>query len=350
MDHEIYETATRRRFEDFRKAAVHLKRSILSGNGKTATYEPESMHLRLIELKSIPMKCGWHGENGDDNMTATVTNEHLRKEFDNFEETEDFGNLLDEFRFSTLIVPVDCNEEGFAMLEMDGNMFIPVFTDIHEYHKVPFGSNFRPEAFEFNFYLEILQRGDIQGFVVNLESERFPIINEFLEVMDTDYKFDLDYQPFTRKEIRRIHDSINNCELKDFLKDESNRGEFDGLMKALLKSGLFTVIVSEENLDGLEEEGVISLFSVPKIAYFRTRDDYAMLFSSEDKIDLRIANRHLYSILVNLGLFIDFVLKSDLSGIILDDNVIIPRDVLMDFMNGFSCPSIDKYDDYAFRI
>lgn len=352
MDYEnyVYETATRKRFETFRNVAVNLKRNILSDNRKKPIYEPRSNYLRIIEPKSISMQCGWHGEKEGDNMTATVTNEHLRKEFDNFEKTGDFKNLFGELRFSTLIVPVDCNGKGFAMLEMNGETYLPIFTDIHEYHKIPFGTGFRPEAFEFNFYLEILQRGDIGGFVVNVESEKFPIISEFLKIMDTDYMFDLDYQPFTHKEIARIHDSIDNCELKDFLKVESNRRDFDSLMKVLLKSDLLTVIVSEDNLDNLEEDGVILLLYAQNISYYRTRDNYAMIFSSEDKIDLSIENHHLYSILVNLGLFIDFVLKSDLSGIILDDDIVISREVLLDFMRGFNYPSLDMYDDYAFPI
>ena len=352
MDYEnyVYETATRKRFENFRNAAVNLKRNILSDNRKKPIYEPRSIYLRIIEPKSIPMQCGWHGEKEGDNMAATVTNEHLRREFDNFEKTGDFKNLFEELRFSTLIVPVDHNEKGFAMLEMNGETYIPIFTDIHEYHKVPFGTSFRPEAFEFNFYLEILQRGDIGGFVVNVESERFPIIKEFLKIMDTDYMFDLDYQPFTHKEIARIHDSIDNCELKDFLNDESNRRDLDSLMKVLLKSDLLTVIVSKDDLDYLQEDDVIPLLYARNITYFRTRDNYAVIFSSEDEIDLKIENHYIYSILVNLGLFIDFVLKSDLSGIILDDDIVITREVLLDFMKEFNCPSLDEYDDYAFLI
>ena len=353
MGHENYAdtAATKKRFEDFKKDAIRLKRNILSDCRRTLTYEPKSIHLRLIETKSIPMQCGWYDNEEGDNMTETVTNEHLRKEFDNFEENDDFGNLFDELKFSTLIVPTDCSEEGFAMIEMNGNKYIPLFTDIYEYRKVQFGIDFHPKAFEFNFYLEILQRGDIRGFVVNVESERFPVLNEFLEFMDADYMFDLDYRPFTRKEIKRIHDSIDNSELNDFLKEWSNKGDLGNLMELLMKSDLLTVIVSNENLDSLQEDGVISLHNVGNLLYFRTRDNYAVLFSSSDIIYLSIRNHHLYSVLVNLGLFIDFVLKSDLSGIIVDDGIVLSRDFLIAFMRGFNCPSpLDKYDDYAFLI
>lgn len=138
MDYKtyVYEATTRKIFEDFKKAAVNLKMNILSDNKKTIIYDPRSIYLRLIELKSIPMQCGWHGKKEGDDMAVTVTNEHLRNEFDNFEKNGDFGNLLEELRFSRLIVPVECNGKGFAMIEMKGETYIPIFTDIHEYHKV----------------------------------------------------------------------------------------------------------------------------------------------------------------------------------------------------------------------
>ena len=145
-------------------------------------------------------------------MPTAVTNEYLRKEFNNFELNEDFGNLIDELKYSTLIVPIDIEKEGCVMVGMNDEVYIPIFTDIHEYQKVNFGKNVHPEVFEFNFYLEILKTGAL-GFIVNIESERFPITQEFLDLMDKDYMFDLDYQPFTAKEIKRIHDSIDNHEL-----------------------------------------------------------------------------------------------------------------------------------------
>ena len=47
-------------------------------------------------------------------MPTAVTNEYLRKEFNNFELNEDFGNLIDELKYSTLIVPIDIENEGVS--------------------------------------------------------------------------------------------------------------------------------------------------------------------------------------------------------------------------------------------
>lgn len=283
------------------------------------------------------------------NMPATVTNDYLRKEFDNFEKNEELGNLLEELKYSTLIVPMDNERGGCAMISMKGKSFIPLFTDIHEYNKVSFGENYSPEFFEFNFYLELIKEG-VYGYIINVESERFPITKELLDFMDTDYRFDLDYQPFTLKEIRRIYDSIDNAELNEFLLDEANRWDFDGMMDLLFKSDILTVVASRDNLDDFQEDGVISLHNVREKMFYRTRDNYAVLFSSPETINLSLRNCHLYSSLVNLGVFIDFALKNDLAGIIVDGDIAISREFLMNFMKGFNSPSVDKYDDYAFLI
>ena len=343
----LYNRITRKQFEDFKRAIGSFNGDFLQENRKTPLYKFRSIYLRLIETKCIPMH---HDIMEGEDMPTAVTNEHLRKEFDNFENNGDLGNLFEELQYSTLIVPMDSTEEGCAMIEMDKRLYIPLFTDIHEYQKVSFGHDIRPKAFEFNFYLEVLQRGEIEGFIINVESERFPVTKDFLDFMDTDYRFDLDYHPFTQKEIQELYDSIDNTELKDFLNDDESRWDFDRLMDLLLKSDIFSAIVSDDDLDTLEKNGVISLNNAEKRTYFRTGDNYAVLFSSGDKINICLKNYHVYSILVNLGLFIDFVLKGDLEGIIVDEDVVISRDFLMGFMKGFSSPSLDKYDDYAFLI
>lgn len=181
-------------------------------------------------------------------MITAVTNEYLRKEFDNFEKAKGLGNLLEELKYSTLIAPVDENKTGCAMITAGDEIFIPLFTDIHEYHKVDFKGNFHPEAFDFNFYLELLKNG-LHGFIVNVESERFPVTREFLDFMDTDYMFDLDYQPFTKKEISEIFDNLNNSELSEFIKNERNRWDSEKLMEILLKSDILAPVASKKSFE-----------------------------------------------------------------------------------------------------
>lgn len=283
-------------------------------------------------------------------MPTTVTNEHLRKEFDNFEKTESIGNLLEELQYSSLIVPMNKELGGFAVLKMNDESFIPLFTDIYEYQKVTFSDDLSPEIFEFNLYLELLEKG-VHGFVVNVESERFPITREFLDFMKPNYMFDLDYQPFTRKEIKKIYDSIDNFRLNEFLSVESNRWDLENMMDILLGSDLLTVVVTEVNIDGLEENGVIhSYYEHGNPTRFRTIDDFAVLFSSKEKIDVVLNDHFTYSSLVNLPLFIDSVLRNDLAGIKLDEDIVLSREFLINFMKEFNTPNIDCYDGYLFRI
>ena len=168
--------------------------------------------------------------------------------------------------------------------------------------------------------------------------------------MDRDYMFDLDYQPFTSKEIRKIYDSIDNQELEKFLEDKSNIWDLDSLMEILLKSDLLTVVASINSLKGLEENGAISIHDPDTIVYCRTHDKCALVFSSKDKINPPHRNINFYIQLVNLPLFIDFILKKDLAGIKLNDEIVISRDFLIEFMKDFSTPNVDRYDDYLFTI
>jgi hypothetical protein len=201
--------------------------------------------------------------------------------------------------------------------------------------------DFRPEAYYFNFYLELLEDG-CNGFVINPKSERFIITREILNVMDTDYMFHLDYEPFTFKEIIEIYDSIDNSELHEFMKD--NRWDLMGLMEMLLKSDLLTLINSEKPLEEIDDTGIYDC--IGEIS-FQSIENYALIFS---KPLIGHNYRNSYSQLVNLPLFIDDALKNDLSGILLNNSLVIPRKVLIDFMKTFSCPCLDDYSFFAFSL
>ena len=272
-------------------------------------------------------------------MPTAVTNRFLRKELDNYENTKDMENVYGELKYSTLIIPD--NGKDFVKINVDGKELIPIFTDIHEYQKQNLDVDFRPQAYYFNFYLELLQDG-CNGFVINPKSERFIITREILNVMDTDYMFHLDYEPFTFKEIIEIYDSIDNSELHEFMKD--NRWDLMGLMEMLLKSDLLTLINSEKPLEEIDDTGVYDC--IGEIS-FQSIENYALIFS---KPLIGHNYRNSYSQLVNLPLFIDDALKNDLSGILLNNSLVIPRKVLIDFMKNFNCPCLDDYSFFAFSL
>ena len=272
-------------------------------------------------------------------MPTAVTNRFLRKELDNYENTKDMENVYGELKYSTLIIPD--NGKDFVKINVDGKELIPIFTDIHEYQKQNLDVDFRPEAYYFNFYLELLEDG-CDGFVINPKSERFIITREILNVMDTDYMFHLDYEPFTFKEIIEIYDSIDNSKLHEFMKD--NRWDLMGIMEMLLKSDLLTLINSEKPLEEIDDTGVYDC--IGEIS-FQSIENYALIFS---KPLIGHNYRNSYSQLVNLPLFIDDALKNDLSGILLNNSLVIPRKVMIDFMKTFSGPCLDDYSFFAFSL
>lgn len=272
-------------------------------------------------------------------MPTTVTNRFLRKELDNFEKTKDMDCIYGELKYSALIVAKNGTE--YTTVNVDGNEFIQVFTDIHEYQKMKLSLEFQPKAYYFNFYIELLQKG-YPGFIINPNSERFMIARDILDVMDTDYLSELDYQPLTFKETLEIYDSIDNRELQEFMNNDS--WDLHNLMEILLKSDLLTLINSEKPLEEIDSTGVYDCIGEVS---FQSIENYALIFS---KPLIGHNHRNSYSQLVNLPLFIEEALKNDLSGIMLNNYTVLPRKFLIEFMKTFKNPCPDDYSDFAFSL
>ena len=123
-----------------------------------------------------------------------------------------------------------------------------------------------------------------------------------------------------------------------------------------MKSDIFKVVLSKDDLSGKAENGVISLHGVgqlPTATTLRASQNYALLYSSVDEILLKDNPMHPYLQIVNMPELINQVLLDDLDGIVLNENtqnITIPRELLLNFMKDFACPNIDKYDDYAFPL
>ena len=249
------------------------------------------------------------------------------------------GGIYGELKYSALIVAKNCND--YATVNVDGNEFVSLFTDIHEYQKMKLSLEFQPKAYYFNFYIELLQKG-YPGFIINPNSERFMIARDILDVMDTDYLSELDYQPLTFKETLEIYDSIDNRELQEFMNNDS--WDLHNLMEILLKSDLLTIINSEKPLEEIDSTGVYDCIGEVS---FQSIENYALIFS---KPLIGHNHRNSYSQLVNLPLFIEEALKNDLSGIMLNNYTVLPRKFLIEFMKTFKNPCPDDYSDFAFSL
>lgn len=290
-------------------------------------------------------------------MTRTITHKNLKRQLDIFEKTKEMDDLLAELQFSTLLLPMDIENGTFSfpLLETEDKMYAPVFTDIYEYNKINFPEDFTLIPYEFDFYLTLLDE-KIDGIVIDAEGERFPLIKEFQNIIKPNHIFDYNPQVFTLNEIKQMKDSVNNEELEEFLKDESNWWDYEGLMELLLKSDLFTVVLSEEDISSKAENGVISLHDgeiLPTALMAKATERYVLIYTKEDEVMFKNNPMYPYLQIVNLPELINRLLLDDLDGIILNENsqnITIPRKFLLNFMKNFKSPNVDKYDDYAFVL
>ena len=290
-------------------------------------------------------------------MTMTITHKHLKRQIDIFEKTREIDDLLAELQFSTLLLPMAIENDtlSFPLLETENKKYAPVFTDIYEYNKINFPQDFTLIPYEFDFYLNLLDE-KIDGILIDAEGERFPLTKEFQNVIKPNHVFDYNPQVFTLNEIKQIRDSVNNEELEEFLKDESNWWDYEGLMELLLKSDLFTVVLSEKDISYKAKNGVISLHDgeiLPTALIAKITERYVLVYTKEDEVMYKNNPMHPYLQIVNLPELINRLLLDDLDGIILNENsqnITIPREFLLNFLKDFKTPNVDKYDDYAFVL
>lgn len=287
-------------------------------------------------------------------MKETITHKHLKRQFELFDEVEDIDDLFNELQFSTLILPVYADKEfiSFPFIDFEDEKWVPVFTDIYEFNKVSFTGNIEPVPYDFKFYLNLLD--EVDGIIIDVEGERFPLSKEFKEFFETDYLSDYDSQSVSLNETKQILNSIDNVELDEFLKDESNFWDFENLMDLLLKSDLLTVVLSKNDLKDNMENNAISINKVgplPIATSSSITERYVLLYSSQDEIQQKNYTLYPYYQIVNLPKIIYQALLDDLDGIILNENsqnIRIPREFLLTFLKDFKCPNIKLYDDYIF--
>ena len=275
-----------------------------------------------------------------------LRHENLRRYLKVFEEDgedmsdEDFCRLIEEFKHSSLIIAGDVGVDsisGVAMFPHEDKKYGFLFTDMDEFRKfVPEGESGSKE-FTFEFYKEMVDRGFVDGFILNPASESFLMLKEIFDgigaLPQQDY---LPEESYTSDELKSLRDDMDNERLEGFLKDPSNRGRYEELFGEISASTLLTLMVSREDLDGFAEDGVISMKDAPMGFLYidKVGGKYATVYTSE----ARIADVHTplnkYSQIVNFSQITNYALHDDLDGIIINpnsDNVILTRDVLLDY-------------------
>lgn len=284
----------------------------------------------------------------------TVTHKYLKRQFEIFDETDDFTNLFAELQFSTLLLPQVSEGNAFPVFHVEDKRYAPVFTDVYEYENMGFDDLFTLTPHEFDFYINLLD-GDIDGIIINPEGENFPLFKEMKMFISTINR-NQDKNKLTMAEIKKIRESINNTELNEFLNDESNHWDYESLLNILNNSVLISVVLSRDDLSNDADGGVISLENtgnLPSALTSNFTENYALLYIGESEVIPKNSPMHPYLQLVNLPDFIESVLLNDLDGIVLNENsqnIHIPRKYLIDFINNLQTANQYSYDDYAFVL
>ena len=288
-------------------------------------------------------------------MDRTITHEHLKKQFNCIETEEDLELLFKEIEFSTLLLPTNVENDilAFPTIDFDGEILIPVFTDVYEYEKVDFIENFTLIPNPFDFYLNLFDDG-VDGIIIDVEGIKLPIPSEFKDAVEPDQIFNQDMHFHTIDEVRQVRSQVNNSELEEFLQDESNFWDIEKLLNILTGSDVFAVGLSREDLSTDSNEDIIHIDEpLAKATSRNTSQSYALIYSSENEIKPKNNPLYAYSQLINFPFFARQVLLDDLDGIILNENsqnITIPREFLFDYIESFESVDLNSYDDFAFKL
>lgn len=159
--------------------------------------------------------------------------------------------LVNEFRYSNLFIPAKRDEYGLNFIIYgDGEMKLtPLFTDPDEFNKF-FKNTDDIELMQnpFELYQNILKTTDIEGYILNPASEKYLFKREFLleirNIPKTNY---YTTNAYSGEELKKLKDTKNES-LESFLKDTSNVGNFEALFEEFASSCLFTMMVSDVDL------------------------------------------------------------------------------------------------------
>lgn len=302
-----------------------------------------------------------------------IRNNHL-KEILAAEELDEalIFNLTMELRFATLICAGnDINEFSFdyPVFDLDdGTSILPLFTDEQEYDNTNLiMDDLEPVPYTFDQSFALLEDDSVKGIIINPDNENFFISKEIINLvamshmtvsssLDDDSSFACD-----GNELKVIFDTVSNDSLVEFMNDETNAFDYDGLFNEFSKSMLNTIIVSE----GLEEskDDIIhtnpenfSLYTEiddegnPWLVLLANKDSYYKLISFHENQSV------FYAQLVNPDELAIFALENDYEGIMLyneDVFIPIPRDILLEKFDSISIlchnPRLNNSINYGLR-
>ena len=307
---------------------------------------------------------------------SNIKNNHLKGLLNEILSTEDLNEdliqkLSRELRFATLICaanPIDEFSYSYPMLDLDdGTCILPLFTDEQEFN----GSelildDLEPVPYFFEQSFDFLGDESVKGIVINPDNEDFfvpkDIINlvamsqiEVSSSLDNDNSF-----AYEGTELKNIFDTVSNDSLVEFMNEEKNAFDYDGLFNEFSKSILNTIIICED----LEknDEDIYPFVSEDITLYAEIDEDeiWLVLMANKDSFYKLISFQEdqsvFYAQLVNPEDLAIYALEHDYDGIMLyneDVFIPIPRSVLLDKIDSIKIlchnPRLNNSINYALR-
>lgn len=307
-------------------------------------------------------------------MTSGVSNKYLgqaivelKRALENDDNAaEKMTDFILELKVSNLFIPgIDEGEElvyeTFIFEEDDLNV-LPLFTSEEEFFKhYDDNSEFKPVSNEFEIYAGISD--DIDAIVIDPEGESFFVTPEMIEFAAEDFSISYDdIKARSVNEIRQVYDSVSNESLCQFIRDESNDDDLEGLMAELSGSWLINLVVSETSLDEFADDGIIKADDVDGFSLCVMEDDdsgYGIVFTDKDAISKALDEDGLfyYAQLTRLSSLFEFVLRNDMDGVIINpesDDYLIERSAILAQASGIDLVAEDASFknclDYAFIL
>ena len=301
-----------------------------------------------------------------------ISNKNLKKAVQEFQRHLDmneepphelFVELMNELKVSNLLIPgiIEDDSLNFENLtsEEDGLTVIPLFTDDDEFIKEN-GEDyeFDPIACDFDYYIELIETLSIDGILINSASEEFLIETDiileypFAELPDEDESV----EGYDAKKLLEIARNPENDSLVEFIRTGDT--QFEAIMLELQDTCLLNAVTGTESLDGYAKDGIIDVDDVDGFDVCTTErdgDEYGILFTSMDAMRQTKGDDDCYCQIALLDEFFDFILYSDLDGIIINpglDDYVIPRSYILEAYGGlaYSKPEYKDSLDYAFLL
>ena len=253
--------------------------------------------------------------------------------------------LINEFRYSNLLIPAKRQNDTLNFIIYDDDedgKITPLFTDRDEFRKFYRDDDIQVLENTFELYQNVIRTTDIEGYILNPASEKYLFTKEFILGITNIPKTNFySSNPYTKDELKGLKDSIDNSPLEEFIENQSNRGDFEGLFERLSQSTVLALMLSAQNLSQYAEDGIISMQETGPLAQMhidRIGGEYATIFTSEEKMKEVNTTYRRYSQIINVATLVNFVLSEDMDGIVINpesDNVLIPRSELLKYSLGF---------------